>query len=154
MNFIENIAKQSSPGTYGAFPLRRGKVSGANWGMNKNFYYNKNLKELARQLRKNSTRAEIRLWTEVLRGKYTGYTFLRQRPILHYIADFMCKDLQLIIELDGYSHNFEQQWKKDLKRQKELEDKGFKILRFTDHEVMKDLENVEREIMYWIEKLG
>ncbi len=122
--------------------------------MNKNFYYNKNLKELARQLRKNSTRAEIRLWTEVLRGKYTGYTFLRQRPILHYIADFMCKDLQLIIELDGYSHNFEQQWKKDLKRQKELEDKGFKILRFTDHEVMKDLENVEREIMYWIEKLG
>ncbi len=122
--------------------------------MNKNFYYNKNLKELARQLRNNSTRAEIRLWTEVLRGKYTGYTFLRQRPILHYIADFMCKDLQLIIELDGYSHNFEQQWKNDLKRQKELEDKGFKILCFTDHEVMKDLENVEREIMYWIEKLG
>ncbi len=122
--------------------------------MNKNFYYNTNLKELARLLRKNSTRAEIRLWTEVLRGKNTGYTFLRQRPILIYIADFMCKDLQLIIALDGYSHNFEQQWKKDLKRQKELEDKGFKILRFSDDEVMNNLENLDGEIMYWIEKLG
>ena len=66
----------------------------------------------------------------------------------------MCKELKLIIELDGYTHNFEQQWKKDLKRQKELEDRGFKILRFADEEVMNDLRNVEIEIDYWIKKLA
>jgi uroporphyrinogen-III synthase len=119
----------------------------------KNLYYNKSLKELARQLRKNSTKSEIRLWSELLQGKKTGYTFLRQRPVLNYIADFFCKELKLIIELDGYSHEFEQTWKKDNQRQKELDEAGFKVLRFADEDVMKDLRNVESEIMYWIEKL-
>ncbi len=119
---------------------------------NKNLYYNKSLKELARELRKSSTKSEVRIWTELLRAKNTGYTFLRQRPVLNYIADFLCKELKLIIELDGFSHQFEQQWKKDKKRQEELESAGFKILRFTDDEVMDDIRNVESEIMYWIEK--
>ncbi len=122
--------------------------------MKKDLYYNKDLKEFARQLRNNSTKAEIRLWAEVLRGKKTGYSFLRQRPVLNYIADFMCKDLQLIIELDGFSHNFEEQWKRDIQRQKELENAGFKILRFADDDVMNDLENVESEIMHWIRVLS
>ena len=122
-------------------------------GDDTNLYYNKSLKELARKLRNNSTKSEIRVWTELLSGKKTGYTFLRQRPILNYIADFLCKDLKLIIELDGYSHEFEQQWKKDKERQKELEKAGFKILRFTDDDVMNDLRNVENEIMHWIGRL-
>lgn len=122
-------------------------------GDDNNMHYNKSLKELARELRNNSTKSEIRLWTELLSGKKTGYTFLRQRPVLNYIADFLCKDLKLIIELDGYSHDFEQIWKKDKKRQSELEKVGFKVLRFSDEEVMKDLRNVESELMYWIEKL-
>ncbi|NBC64326.1 MAG: DUF559 domain-containing protein [Bacteroidetes bacterium] len=122
-------------------------------GDDSNLFYNKNLKELAHKLRNDSTKSEIRLWAELLRGKQTGYTFLRQRPVLNYIADFLCKDLKLIIELDGYSHEFEQQWKKDKERQNELEEAGFKILRFTDDEVMNDLRNVESEIMYWIESL-
>lgn len=130
-------------------PLRRGDRE---WDA-KYFYYNRSLKELARQLRNNSTKAEIRLWTELLRGNQTGYTFLRQRQVLNYIADFLCKDLKLIIELDGYSHEFEQQWKKDKERQKELEEAGFKILRFTDDEVMSDIRTVESEIMHWIEEL-
>ncbi|MCC5942457.1 MAG: endonuclease domain-containing protein [Balneolaceae bacterium] len=134
-------------------PRSKGESERSEPGDDRNFYYNKYLKELARQLRKVSTKSEIRLWTELLRSKKTGYTFLRQRPVLNYIADFMCKELQLIIELDGYSHNFEQQWKKDLKRQKELEYNGFKILRFSDDEVMNDLRNVESEIMFWIKKL-
>ncbi|PAU94526.1 oxygen-dependent coproporphyrinogen oxidase [Aliifodinibius salipaludis] len=117
-----------------------------------NYGYNKDLKELARKLRKDSTKAEIRLWSEVLRaGKMKGYTFLRQRPVLNYIADFMCKELQLIIEVDGYSHEDERQWYEDLDRQKELEEKGFTILRFTDDEVMNDLKNVERSIKGWVE---
>lgn len=133
-------------------PLRRGKRAERE-GDAKYLYYNKDLKTLARNLRNDSTKSEIRLWTELLRGKQTGYTFLRQRPVLNYIADFLCKDLKLIIELDGFSHEFEQQWKKDKKKQKELEDAGFKILRFSDDEVMNDLRNVESEIKHWIDRL-
>ena len=73
-----------------------------------NLYYNKKLKEFARRLRKQTTNAEVKLWNEVLRGRQMhGYTFLRQRPILYFIADFMCKELMLIIEVDGYTHEWE-----------------------------------------------
>lgn len=119
----------------------------------RNIHYNKSLKTLARNLRNNSTKAEIRLWSELLRGKQTGHTFSRQRPVFNYIADFLCKNLKLIIELDGLSHEFEQQWKKDKKRQNELENAGFKILRFSDDNVMNDLHTVETEIMHWVKKL-
>jgi very-short-patch-repair endonuclease len=84
--------------------------------------YIKGLKEIARKLRKNSTPAEIRLWTKLLRAKkMNGYQFLRQRPVLNLIADFMCKELKLIIEVDGESHESENQWYKDTERQRELE---------------------------------
>lgn len=117
-----------------------------------NFGYNKKLKELARNLRKNSTRAEIRLWAELLRaGQMEGYTFLRQRPVLNFIADFMCKELMLIIEIDGSSHEIEDKWYKDKQRQKELEEFGFTILRFTDKEVLNDLDAVHQNLMEWIE---
>ncbi|HKK44292.1 MAG TPA: endonuclease domain-containing protein [Balneolaceae bacterium] len=119
----------------------------------KHLGYNKGLKGLARKLRKDSTPAEIRLWSELLRGgKMKGYTFLRQRPVLNYIADFMCKELKLIIEVDGYSHNFERQWYKDQSRQKELEDKSFTVMRFWDKEIFNDIENVYRVIEQWIEE--
>src|SRR5699024_7983474 len=83
--------------------------------------------------------------------KMMDYSFLRQRSVLNYIADFMCEELQLIIEVDGYTHENERKWYKDLDRQKELEEKGFTVLRFTDEEVMNDLKNVERTINRWIE---
>ena len=61
--------------------------------------YNKNLKQFARNHRKDGTKAEIKLWCEVLRSKQMmGYPFLRQRPIANYIADFFSKDLNLVIE--------------------------------------------------------
>ena len=116
-----------------------------------NFYYNKDLKEFARKLRKNSTKAEIKLWKEVLRaGNIYGYTFLRQRPVLNFIADFMCKSLWLIIEIDGYTHGFEEQWRLDKKRQSKLETVGFTVLRFSDEEVLGNIANVERSIEYWV----
>jgi very-short-patch-repair endonuclease len=117
----------------------------------KNHYYNKNLKGFARKLRKHSTRAEIKLWNEVLRGKKMhGYTFLRQRPVSSFIADFMCKSLMLIIEVDGYTHEFEKQWQLDLARQATLEKLGFSILRFSDDEILNDIRNVERIIEHFV----
>lgn len=117
-----------------------------------NNYYNKNLKGFARNLRKDSTKAEIKLWNDVLRARQlNGYQFLRQRPILNYIADFMCKELKLIIEVDGISHN-EDSWEKDQGRQKQLEAKGYRLLRFSDNEVMNGIENVRRTLEIWIEE--
>jgi len=117
-----------------------------------NLSYNKKLKSLARALRKNSTPAEIRMWTELLRaGQMKGFTFLRQRPVGNYIADFMCKELKLIIEIDGESHEIENKWYKDKVRQRELEEMGLTFLRFTNDEVMTDLRNVESILEYWIE---
>ncbi|MEJ8757465.1 DUF559 domain-containing protein [Pontibacter sp. H259] len=114
-----------------------------------NNHYNQNLKPFARSLRKESTEAEIRLWCEVLSKGKTGYTFLRQRPVGNYIADFLSKELRLIIEVDGYSHNFKTE--EDIQRDKDIAELGFITLRFSVEEVMRDLANVERFIVDWIE---
>lgn len=67
-----------------------------------NHFYNRNLQPNANRLRKEMTKAEACLWKYVLRaGKMKGYGFRRQRPVLSYIADFMCKELMLIIEVDA-----------------------------------------------------
>ena len=116
-----------------------------------NNYYNKSLKHLARNLRKQSTKAEIKLWGEALKAKQLkGYQFLRQRPVANYIADFMCKDLKLIIEADGATHN-EDNYQADQTRKAELEKLGFTVLRFHDEEIMNDIDNVRRSLENWVE---
>ncbi|HJY12233.1 MAG TPA: endonuclease domain-containing protein [Flavobacterium sp.] len=79
-----------------------------------------------------------------------GYPFLRQRPIANYIADFFSKDLNLVIEVDGLSHESEGQFEKDKARERILNALGFHILRFSDDEVMNDIENVDRTIQNFI----
>ncbi|MDH5609847.1 MAG: endonuclease domain-containing protein [Cyclobacteriaceae bacterium] len=112
--------------------------------------YDPKLKELARQLRNNSTRSEIRLW-QFLKGKQMmGYDFHRQKPLLHYIADFYCYELGLVIELDGYTHQFEETDQKDRVKQRELEAIGLTVLRFDDLEVMQDINNVLRSLENYI----
>ena len=83
-----------------------------------NYGYNKRLQPYANKLRKNMTMAEACLWKYVLRARsMKGYQFRRQRPILHYIADFMCKELMLVIEVDGILHQWETTVQKDEKKQ-------------------------------------
>ncbi|MBN2610373.1 MAG: DUF559 domain-containing protein [Bacteroidales bacterium] len=76
--------------------------------------YNKKLQPFANRLRKDMTKAEACLWKFVLRSRMMlGYQFRRQRPVLNYIADFMCKELRLIIEVDGGSHNDDEIYRND-----------------------------------------
>jgi len=76
--------------------------------------YNKNLRSKAHSLRHSMTKAEACLWKYALRaGMMKGYVFNRQRPIGNYIADFVCKELMLVIEVDGYSHQHEEIQTKD-----------------------------------------
>jgi len=115
-------------------------------------YYHPKLKTLSRRLRKEATLGERLLWLKLRGRQIHGYQFLRQKPIQGYIVDLFCKQLGLIIEIDGYSHegNFEE----DEIRQKKLESFGFTILRFSESEVRQDIEQVLNVIEGWIKERG
>lgn len=112
--------------------------------------YNPKLKEYARQLRNDSTRTEIFLWLKLKGKQMYGYDFHRQKPIDNYILDFFCYELMLGIEVDGYSHQFLEVFNKDGLKEKRMNKLGIVVLRFSDDEVLKDMENVLRAIEFFI----
>ena len=79
-----------------------------------------------------------------------GYDFHRQKPLLEYIADFYCYELELVIELDGYTNNFEEVLARDETKQKALENLELTVMRFADPEVLHDINNVLRTIENYI----
>lgn len=81
-----------------------------------------------------------------------GYQFRRQRPALDYIADFMCKELRLILEVDGITHDYKLE--SDKQRDDKLRQAGFYVFRFTDEEVLTNIEGVMREIERIIEEIA
>ncbi len=117
------------------------------------YRYNKDLRAFARALRNNGTKAEACLWKYVLRaGMAKGYSFNRQRPIMNYVADFFCKKLRLVIEVDGATHLDDKTRLKDAKKQSDLERAGFKVVRFADEEVLNDIEAVKASLEKHIEE--
>jgi len=108
--------------------------------------YNPKLKALARKLRKDMTFGEVLLWDELKNNKLFGFDFDRQCCIDNYIVDFYSKNLMLVIEIDGMSHNHEEAFNKDELRQQKLEGFGIRFLRFTEAEVKQDIFNVIRTI--------
>ena len=108
--------------------------------------YNQNLKQLARNLRNDSTLGEVLLWKELNNKQMYGFDFHRQKPLLNYIVDFYCYELGLIVEIDGRYHDHEEQYKLDTVRETELAAYDLTILRFTEMEVRKDMTNVLRAI--------
>lgn len=108
--------------------------------------YNPKLKLLARKLRNDSTLGEILLWKELSNKKLYGYDFHRQKPLLNYIVDFYCYELNLVIEIDGVYHTSEEQFKLDIFRKTELENYGLTIIRFSENEVRHEMVNVLRTI--------
>ncbi|WP_321346323.1 DUF559 domain-containing protein [uncultured Draconibacterium sp.] len=113
---------------------------------------NRNLKHLARKLRKQGTKGEAILWRDVLKARQMiGDQFNRQFIIENYIVDFVCRDLKLIIEIDGYSHFVKSE--EDYQRQTELETQGFQFLRFSEAMVVYRIDEVVTEIDYAVECL-
>jgi very-short-patch-repair endonuclease len=94
------------------------------------------LRANARALRRNSTDAERILWSELRGHRLGGAGFRRQVPIGNDIADFICYDAKLVIELDGGQHFSAQGERADAKRSAAIEAKGFKVLRFSNRDVM------------------
>ncbi|MBF2708219.1 endonuclease domain-containing protein [Flavobacterium soyangense] len=112
--------------------------------------YNPRLKEFARQLRNDSTRTEIFIWLKLKGKQMYGYDFHRQKPIDLYILDFFCQELMLGIEVDGYSHEFLEVYNRDEVNEKRMNELEITILRFSDEQVLKDMENVIRAIEFFI----
>lgn len=111
--------------------------------------YNPNLKISARKLRANMTYGEIRLWNQLKHKQILGYDFHRQKPLGRFIVDFFCNELMLAIEIDGSSHQGTR-LDKDVDRQTELEQLGIFFLRFTEAEVLNNIDGVVLEIESWI----
>jgi very-short-patch-repair endonuclease len=105
-------------------------------------------KVVCRDLRKNSTKAERIFWEQVRNKRFCGKKFYRQYPIFHditrketfFIADFFCFEEKLIVELDGKYHQY--RLKEDEERTKILNHLGLSVIRFTNGEIINDLENV------------
>lgn len=119
-----------------------------------NYLYNANLRERARVLRRKGTKVEAYLWKFVLKNRMQGYKFLRQRPVMNYIADFMCPELMLIIETDGASHLMDGAKERDMVRQRMLEQAGFTVLRFEDSAVLNNLSWVQTIIGQEVKELA
>jgi very-short-patch-repair endonuclease len=100
----------------------------------------------AKELRKSMTEAEEMLWKQIRNNKLKGLKFRRQHPLDIFIADFYCHERKLILELDGGIHDTPEQMEYDEGRTAELEEKGFKILRFKNDEVLNDINQVLEKI--------
>jgi very-short-patch-repair endonuclease len=109
------------------------------------------LRSRARALRKNSTDAERLLWSELRDHRLTGASFRRQVPIGNYIADFVCHAAKLVIELDGGQHFSDGQEAADARRSATIEATGFRVLRFSNLDVMANRAGVLETIAAAIE---
>ncbi len=113
--------------------------------------YRIDLEEKAKELRKNQTPFEKIFWYEILKqDSLKKYKFTRQKPLLDYIADFYCSELQLVIELDGDQHS--ENIKYDEKRTKELNDCWIRVVRYSNQEVLKTKEGVHENLIKVIEE--
>jgi len=98
--------------------------------------YNKQLKNLARANRRAGNLSEVLLWYELKQSKL-GVRFQRQTPIGNYIADFYCREKNMVIEIDGWSHDDKYEY--DLARDKYMKSRGIYVLRVNDIDVKRDI---------------
>ena len=112
--------------------------------------YNVDLVPRARAMRAVMTEPERRMWFGCLQK--TNGRFRRQRPIDRFIVDFYSASLQLVIEIDGESHATPEAVAYDVERTIFLQAQGLTVLRFTNHEVMSNLEGVYQALVNWIAK--
>jgi very-short-patch-repair endonuclease len=101
--------------------------------------------ERAKKLRREMTPAEKIPWKELRTNKLNGLHFRRQQIVHCYFADFYCHQHELIVELDGGIHELQKEY--DAEREEYLIARGFRIIRFTNDEISKDLKDVLQKIV-------
>ena len=108
--------------------------------------------EFARRLRKNMTDAEQFAWKRLRGHQLGGFGFRRQAPIGPYIADFVCFETKLILELDGGQHA--ELTDEDAERTRWFKSQGFRVVRFWNHEVFQDWDVIEQELWRLLTQTG
>ncbi len=103
------------------------------------------LRNRARQLRRQQTDVETKLWIRLRDRQLCGAKFRRQHPIGPYIVDFCCPDRGLVVELDGGQHA--EQTLADQARTRLIEADGYRVVRFWDHEVLDRMDTILEEIV-------
>jgi very-short-patch-repair endonuclease len=106
----------------------------------------------ARELRDGSTSAERILWQRLRNRSLAGFKFVRQAPIGPYIADFLCRETKLVVEIDGATHSTDEEIASDNRRTRFLEEQGFCIIRFTNEAVFESSDGVLEAILARLEK--
>ena len=100
----------------------------------------------ARELRANATTAESSLWAKLRNRQFHGLKFRRQHQYGDYITDFYCHEAQLVIECDGLAHGANEGWHHDQTRDAYMISQGLRVLRFSNDEVLSEIEAVLNKI--------
>jgi very-short-patch-repair endonuclease len=101
----------------------------------------------AKMLRRASTLPEAKLWAGLRNRQLGGFKFRRQSPMGHYIADFVCLEKKMVIELDGWTHSAPQEIANDEKRTRFFNAEGFRVIRFANTAVMESTDGVLQSIL-------
>ena len=104
--------------------------------------------EFARNLRKQLTQQERILWQLLRNHSFYGYEFRRQYVIGQYIVDFVCREKKIIIEIDGGQHNTPEEIIYDKKRTEFLNSRGYKVIRFWNSDIDKNIDGVYKVLLY------
>jgi len=102
--------------------------------------------EKSRQLRKNMTPQERKLWYIIRNRQFYGYRFRRQFPLGQYIVDFICREKKIVIEIDGGQHNEIKNIQYDNKRTEYLISEGYKVIRFWNNDIDKNMGGVYNKL--------
>lgn len=115
--------------------------------------YNPKLKGLAKTNRKNLTKGELILWSQLKGRQIDGVRFSRQICVSNCILDFYCKELKLAVEVQGYSHNIQDLIDKDIRRIENLKQLGVKVIEIDERDIFNDLDNVIAQITHEVKNI-
>ncbi len=101
----------------------------------------------SKRLRASMTDAERRLWAQLRDRRLLGFKFVRQQPVGHYIADFACREADLVIELDGGQHAEDAARMHDVQRSDAMARHGYRVIRFWNNDVLANIDGVHRVIV-------
>jgi very-short-patch-repair endonuclease len=110
--------------------------------------------ERARHSRGEPTNAERKLWHALRAHRLAGLSFRRQSPCGPFIADFLCAEVRLIVEVDGATHSSDEEVACDKRRDAWFAANGYRVLRVTNEDVYRNLDGVCETILAWVERRG
>ena len=129
----------------------RGPLRGTRSGIGEGMRPKRKLNQ-ARELRKNSTPAEAKLWGQLRNRQLEGFKFLRQATIGPYIVDFLCRKKKLVIELDGWTHSSPEELAYDARRTAFLNAEGYRVVRFNNSEALQGMDELLAMIVLELSK--